>query len=369
MAYNVLKTFGTIDQGRSGEIRVQLVESGNGEPLYDIAVWNGNWRNKAPIYPGISTEGIKALRDLLRERFGKTAAPKKVEVIEADETEEMEELPFTSSPEPKLEFKKLTDHERVVHALTSIPVNDSNYPLNSATKEQLEEAIAIMEAKPNGNKTRLGRCKAKLATLNRQSGTVTKTVTKEDKPTPAVATTVTSEGNLPKAVEKNTEKASETATVITFPKATKSEPIKKLTPTGEHHSYEEAASKLREELKKFKGDPDSEYVINGVLEACLVDQELVDNVCRPEKSYTKSFAYLYKKAREGHCIMIGTNAGIMDKNTALGFVIEYFGVDESQPESTQKTKAPTETRTTTKTATTRKTTTKTKKTWGKRGRK
>lgn len=335
MAYNIIENFGAINQGRSGEIRVQLVESGNGEPLYDIAVWNGNWRNKAPIYPGISSEGIKALRDLLRERFGKTDAPK----------ETPKELPKET---PKFEFKKLTEHERVVHALSSLPVNDGNYP-KVATKEQLEEAITIMNGKA-GNKTRIAKCKAMLAKLTKGEKPVeTLKPTAEIKVFPTIETTEEDDEELP---------FSDVTVVKTEAKAEVSD-----------YGYEDAKAKLLKELEeKFKGDSDSEYVINGVIEACLVDSDLCKKVMDPQKSFTASFAYLFKKAKEGNCIMIGNNAGIMDKDTALGFVLEYFKMDEPKAEvkATEKTKAPVETKTAAKA--TRKAT-KTRKTWGKRGRK
>jgi hypothetical protein len=78
----------------------------------------------------------------------------------------------------------------------------------------------------------------------------------------------------------------------------------------------------------FSGDHD--YVIEGVLEACATDQELLDNVMRPEKSYIGAFQYLFEKARQGYCTKVGNNVGIMDKNDALKYTIDYFNTDEEK---------------------------------------
>ena len=336
MAYNVIRDFGTINQGRNGEIRVQLVQDGNGNPVYDIASWNGTWRNKGATY---SAEGIKALRDLLRKKFGD-------ERVDAPTDNEVEDvLPFDLPKEeekPKFEFKKLTDHEKTVHALSSLPVNDGNYP-KTATKEQLEEAIAIMEAKPTGNKTRIARCKAMLSKVTSKAQPV-----KEEKPVEEPKAKIKVFPTLETTDDEE----------LPFSDVTPA----KVEPKG---SYEEAKEKLLKELEeKYKGDSDSEYVINGVIEACRVDEGLCGKVMDPQKSFTASFAYLFKKAKEGHCIMIGNNAGIMDKDTALKFVLEYFAMDE--PKAEPKAAAATKTKAPAKRATK---STKTRKTWGKRGRK
>ena len=274
-------------QGRN-ELRVQFNKYG-----YDIGIWNGSYRMKGCT---LTEKGVKVLRDVLNAEFGtaenkpketKKEAPKQVEKpVQKTEVKPVEK----AEEKPVLEFKKMTEHEKVVHALTSIPVNDGNYPVNTATKEQLEEAIRIMEASPSGQKTRLTRCKAKLKSL----------------------------------VNGTTRKSS--SSKIT-PFAKKAEPVEEqmedTTVSEEKVEYTDAVSKMEAELEKYT-DPDSQYVIQGVIDACKADDEFAQKVLSTDKTYEGAFQYLYKKALAGNCIRINKNVGIMTKETALNFVLEYF---------------------------------------------
>ena len=296
---------------------------------YDVATWNGSYRMKGVTF---TEDGLKKLWEVMYKEFIS-------EILDEQRVEA-----------PKKSVTPKTDMDPVVHSLTSIPVNDGNYPLNKATIDQIREAIAYMEANPNGQKTRLTRCKTKLKQLEKAEKVEEKPVVEEpveeETETEDVEETedVTEEDEAEevtkpeiKNVAKETAKpVQKKADIIQFPKADNT-PIKKLAPTGENHSFEEVEKKLGEELKLFKNDPDSTYVINGVLKACAKDQELLDNVMRPEKSYKGAIQYFFNKAKEGYCTRIG-NVGIMSAETALKYAIDYFNSEDKKAEPKKNTK-------------------------------
>lgn len=371
--FKIYETFGKIKQGKN-EIRVQKV-SWNGNPAtYDIRVWSGDYALKGASY---GPEALKRLKGILEDLFGNNApletppkeeepkvttkktdidnnvlAPLKSEVATIKETQKTNATKVVS-------FSQKSESERIVHALASIPVNDGNYPINTATIEQIEEAIRIMEADTKGShKTRLARCKAKLKSLRRNAesqkiaelpkATETAVTTEPEKidifgvdteiQETDESTSATTEPETAEADEVYTaSKTAKTADIIKFPKKDTTG-IKRLAPSGEQHSYTEAETKLKKELEMFKGDRDSEYVINGLLELANVDQEFCNNVMRPDKSYVGAFQYFANKAKQGYCMMIGNNIGVMDADTALKYAIDYFNADLSKPES-PKTKA------------------------------
>ena len=174
-----------------------------------------------------------------------------------------------------------------------------------------------MEENPNGQKTRLARCKGRLHKLE----------AKEIKPLLAKTAVLKNKKVVPiKAVEnkKDSESVAEEqkTSIIKFPKKDETQ-IDKLPKSDKHYTYEDVKEKLDKERRIFKGDRDSEYVIDGILEACVSDQELLDNVMRPEKSYVGAFQYFARKAKEGYCMMVG-NVGVMDADTALKYSLDYF---------------------------------------------
>ena len=294
---------------------------------YDVATWNGSYRMKGVTF---TEDGLKKLWEVMFKEFI-------AEVLD----EQRVEAPRKKSVTPK------TDMDPVVHSLTSIPVNDGNYPLSKATIDQIREAIAYMEANPNGQKTRLTRCKAKLKQLEKAEKAEEKPVVEEsveeETETEDVEETEEDEDvaeedeteevakpEVKNATKETAKPVQKKADIIQFPKADNTT-IKKLVPTGENHSFEEVEKKLGEELKLFKNDPDSTYVINGVLKACAEDQELLDNVMRPEKSYKGAMQYFFNKAKEGYCTRIG-NVGIMSAETALKYAIDYFNSEDKKVE-------------------------------------
>lgn len=306
------KVFGTIKQTNKIELRVQTVQWAGSE-RYDIRSYNGNYGIKGVT---LSKDEMLKLKDILEKLFD-------------GEAEEAVEVKEVSTPAVAiLPQNKQTDDEKVIHALTSIPVNDGNYPLNTATIEQLQKAIKYMEENPDGQKTRLARCKGRLHKLE----------SKEIKPLLAKTKVLKSKKVVPiKAAEdvKDNEPPVEEqkAPIIKFPKKDETQ-IVKLPKSDKHYTYEDVKEKLDKERRVFKGDRDSEYVIDGILEACVSDQDLLDNVMRPEKSYVGAFQYFARKAKEGHCIMIGNNCGIMDADTALKYALDYFNSEDPKPKTT-----------------------------------
>lgn len=333
------RVYGTIPQTAGYEIVVQLTKYG-----FDIRSFKGNYGIK-----GISmtaSEMMEFVNILTGELGGDSAdepknAPKQMSTTTPATTPKLAELKEKYSPK--------SEDEKIIHSLTNIPVNDSNYPLNKATVEQLREAISLMEAKPDGNKTRLTRCKAKLKQLEKKSAVevaaaeittaevVTNEVATEDTTTEDITTEVTTEESTESTTEADTKKSAPSASIIVFPKRDTTTIIK-LAPSEIHHTFAEAEAKLNAERESFRGDRDSNYVIDGILEACRTDQEFLDNVMRPEKSYVGAFQYFANKARQGYCMKVG-NVSVMDADTALRYAIDYFNCDENAKKESSKSDA------------------------------
>ena len=336
--------FGTIQSGKN-ETRVSLSKYG-----YGIGLYGGKYIIKGVT---MSEDEIVKLKEVVAEldsgSDGRVGAPK------SEQTAKVVSTPHNTM-------------DSVVKSLTSIPVNDCNYPLDKATIAQLEEAIAFMESDTKGkHKTRIARCTAKLTQLRRknfkvvQPVTTTETADKDSDTTEKVTdndnSKVASESTPSTEVaDSQTVKTKFTTgkNIIQIPQKDTTQ-IVKLAPTGENHSYTEAEAKLNEERKLFKGDRDSEYVIDGILELCKSDQEFLDNVMRPEKSYSGALQYFANKARQGYCIKVG-NIGIMSADTALKYAIDYFNSeDPKKPEpKTAKTNTASKTKSAAKRGATKK---------------
>lgn len=297
--FEILETIDPEDEefkvfGKAGSITVQLNRYG-----YDFGVYNGTFRTKGIT---LTAEEVITFHDLLEVRW--TAKPKLEQVTKPEKSK---------AKAPAKENAESMDG--VVKSLISIPVNDGNYPIQTASEEQLREAIRLMEAKPAGNKTRLARCKAKLKTLERaKPSDVKPQEAPKAKPTPAkeVAKEV-AKSSTEKPVEKTKERG---VVIIQFAEAK----AKRLAPTGEGHSFEECKAKLEAEKKSYK-DFSSIWLIDEVIKACKDDAELRDNVMRSDKSYAKGFKYIAEKARQGSK---GAGVVAMDSETALKYILEYF---------------------------------------------
>ena len=104
------KVFGTIKQTNKIELRVQTVQWAGSE-RYDIRSYNGDYAIKGVT---LSKDEMLKLKDILEGLF-------------SEEAEETAEAKKVSTPVIAiLSQNERTEDEKVIHALTSIPVNDGN---------------------------------------------------------------------------------------------------------------------------------------------------------------------------------------------------------------------------------------------------
>lgn len=221
--------------------------------------------------------------------------------VEAKELKRLlEEYLDYKTPEKKPENK-------IVRVLTTVPCNDVNYKtaLEQATIDDLTEAIKLMQ-NSSGNTTRIKVCQTALNKLNK-------------------ANTKSQKGS-----EKKEEKK---AKILTFPTEDKRPKVIVLVTEGTA-TYEECEAKLNAEAETFK-DADSQYVIQGLLELCRVDQDFRNNVMRKDKSYGGFMEYMYKAAQKGYCVKYG-NVGWVDRDTGLGLAIDYYNNDEKAVKEQEK---------------------------------
>ena len=279
--YEVIKNYGLVAKHGDLELKFQLVSWYGNKPKYDLRPWNKDYGMKGMVF---EEETLKNLHTLLKE-FKKTHPVKEKETVIVKD---------------------------IVASLTSLPATDCNFTtaLKEATKEDLEAAIKKMTDKP-GNKTRLLYCQVALEKLKK-----TKVVT---------------------PIKPAKSKASEVKTkakIVEFPKDKPS--IIELAKTNEHHTIEECKAKLNKEREIFN-ESDSQYVIDGILEAAVVNQDFRNNIMREDKSYAGAFEYFSNKARGGYCMKYG-DVSYLDNNLALGLAIDYFNADEEamKPKPTPK---------------------------------
>lgn len=134
-------------------------------------------------------------------------------------------------------------------------------------------------------------------------------------------------GRKPKAVsspalEKKVEKPK--CKIVEFPKI--KEEIEPMITEG-NATYEQCVEKLNKEREIFK-ESDSQYVIDGLLELCKVDQNFRNNIMLEEKSYAKAFDYFVEMAKKGYSMKYG-GVCYMDNNIALAHAIDYFNIKEA----------------------------------------
>lgn len=186
----------------------------------------------------------------------------------------------------------------IVRSLTTLAALDGNYKgtLIKASIEDIEEAIKQMQ-KGGSHATRIKVCQAE---LKRRNGA-------NSKPQ--------------KGSEKKEEKK---AKILTFPTEDKRPKVIVLVTEGTA-TYEECEAKLNTEAETFK-DADSQYVIQGLLELCKVDQDFRNNVMRKDKSYGGFMEYMFNAAKSGYCVKYG-NVGWIDRDMGLGLAIDYYNAD------------------------------------------
>lgn len=119
--------------------------------------------------------------------------------------------------------------------------------------------------------------------------------------------------------------------VIEFPKPKKD--IEKMVTDG-HATYAECIAKI-EGFKAIYKDADSQYVLDGVLELCKVDKDFRNNVMREDKDYEGALDYMADMCQKGYAYRKGSNYAFIDRDTGLGFAIDYFNLD---PKSLEKPK-------------------------------
>ena len=137
----------------------------------------------------------------------------------------------------------------------------------------------------------------------------------------------------------STEEVSKKDNIIKFPKPRPE--IEKLKTDG-NASFEDCKEKLGKE-KEIYVDPDSQYVIDGLLELCHVDADFRNNVMREDKNYLGVLNYMMKMGKEGYGY--GINGGcFIDRDLGLGMAIDYFNSkpEEKKPveKKTAKIEAP-----------------------------
>jgi len=120
--------------------------------------------------------------------------------------------------------------------------------------------------------------------------------------------------------KKPTEKAEpKKDNIVVFPKK---RPEVKVAITNGNYTYEDCQKKLEEERKIFC-DSDSQFVIDGLLKMCEVNQNFRNNVMRKDKTYSGAFKYFTELARKGYALEYN-GVTYLDNNIALGFAMDYF---------------------------------------------
>lgn len=107
--------------------------------------------------------------------------------------------------------------------------------------------------------------------------------------------------------------------VIQFPK--KKPELDKAISFGAY-TYEDCVEKMNNEKARFTR-PDDDYVMDGVLEMCKVDQDFRNNLMRDSKNYDGFLKYMMECASKGYCYRYG-NVGMMDNDMALGLALDYY---------------------------------------------
>lgn len=131
---------------------------------------------------------------------------------------------------------------------------------------------------------------------------------------------------LAKTVKNVTEKKPEEKkaepkkdNIVIFPKK---RPEVKVAITDGNFTFEDCQKKLEEERKIFC-DSDSQFVIDGLLEMCKVNQNFRNNVMRKDKTYSGAFNHFMEMARKGYALEYN-GVTYLDNNIALGFAMDYF---------------------------------------------
>lgn len=97
------------------------------------------------------------------------------------------------------------------------------------------------------------------------------------------------------------------------------------------HTLEDVRKKLEAELQIYR-DGDSKYVVEKLLELCATDNELLNAIMLPHKTYDKAFRYFYDRSRTVGYQMPHGGVVYLDNNKAVELSVEYFKKDDAAEE-------------------------------------
>lgn len=101
--------------------------------------------------------------------------------------------------------------------------------------------------------------------------------------------------------------------------------------TNGNATYEQCVEKIEKD-KAIYIDPDSQYVLDGLLELCKVDADFRNNVMREDKNFAGVMNYMADMCKGGYGYKYG-NGYTVDRDLGLGFAIDYFN-SEPKPKTT-----------------------------------
>lgn len=90
-----------------------------------------------------------------------------------------------------------------------------------------------------------------------------------------------------------------------------------------------AAEKLKSELDKAKDKTFADPIINYLVERCMEDKGLAEDVCQDHKTWEKCFDYIYKQARE---YAQGSNQCAVRDDTVFEWAEDYYHRDDKAEE-------------------------------------
>ena len=239
----------------------------------------------------------------------------------------------------------------MINGLTNLPSGDCNFKsmVEKAKKEELEEALSIMEANPSGNLTRILAIRRELVIREKMQEKEESTPqlsmfsSDDEKDSDGLSSEKISDNivefkvkeDVPEEVKEETVEIPEENITLDETGITDSSPVV----SNEGNTQFTAADvfmKLTAEKEKFP-DGDSSYVIDKLINMAVKDKNLTAAIMQPHKSYEKAFEYFFKRSRE-----VGYTVGqccYLDNDKAVDLAVEYFYFDEEKAEAERKAKA------------------------------
>lgn len=223
---------------------------------------------------------------------------------------------YAKQSEETIAFAKELASEEGEQIALSIPtVNEVEEPKKAVSVESIQaerkakteqKVKAISEAKKNtGKSKKIDPDKGQKKEASSDEKSASQKAYEEYR-----AKTEKAEKSEPKSKKDN---------IVIFPK---SRPDVKVAVTDGEWTYNDCKAKLEYERKIFC-DSDSQFVIDGLLKMCEVNQNFRNNVMRKDKSYQGAFEYFMNMARKGFALQYN-GVTYLDNNIALGFAMDYF---------------------------------------------